>query len=57
MSQARFAIIGGGISGLYAAYLLESQGISDYVLFEARERLGGRALWHSRRPIRSLQPL
>lgn len=44
MHQARIAIIGGGISGLYAAYLLQSQGISDYVLFEARERLGGRVL-------------
>ncbi|WP_237881197.1 flavin monoamine oxidase family protein [Pseudomonas sp. PGPR40] len=44
MNQARIAIIGGGISGLYAAYLLQSQGISDYVLLEARERLGGRAL-------------
>ena len=44
MNQARIAIIGGGISGLYAAYLLERQGIFDYVLLEARERLGGRAL-------------
>jgi monoamine oxidase len=44
MNRARIAIIGGGISGLYAAYLLESHGIHDYVLFEARERLGGRAL-------------
>ncbi|VVP71453.1 flavin monoamine oxidase family protein [Pseudomonas fluorescens] len=44
MNQARIAIIGGGISGLYAAYLLQSQGISDYVLLEARERLGGRVL-------------
>ncbi|MEB0148614.1 NAD(P)-binding protein [Pseudomonas sp. CCC2.2] len=44
MNRIRIAIIGGGISGLYAAYLLESQGIYDYVLFEARQRLGGRAL-------------
>ena len=44
MNQARIAIIGGGISGLYAAYLLERQGIFDYVLLEARERLGGRVL-------------
>lgn len=44
MNQARIAIIGGGISGLYAAYLLQSQGISDYVLLEARKRLGGRVL-------------
>lgn len=41
MNKARIAIIGAGLSGLYAAYLLEKQGI-DYVLFEARERIGGR---------------
>ncbi|OEF57360.1 monoamine oxidase [Enterovibrio norvegicus] len=34
-------IIGGGLSGLYAAHLLEQQG-QDYVLFEARDRFGGR---------------
>lgn len=37
------AIIGGGLSGLYAAFLLEQKGI-DYVLLEARDRLGGRIL-------------
>ncbi|MBA2922987.1 NAD(P)/FAD-dependent oxidoreductase [Pseudomonas sp. P7] len=31
-------------SGLYAAYLLQLQGISDYVLFDAHERLGGKVL-------------
>ena len=36
-------IIGGGLSGLYAAYLLEQRGI-DYLLLEARARLGGRIL-------------
>ena len=36
-------IIGGGLSGLYAAYLLEQKGI-DYLLLEARARLGGRIL-------------
>lgn len=41
MNKARFAIIGAGLSGLYAAYLLERQGI-DYVLLEARDRIGGR---------------
>lgn len=41
MNKARFAIIGAGLSGLYAAYLLEKQGI-DYVLLEARDRIGGR---------------
>ncbi|WP_312752859.1 flavin monoamine oxidase family protein [Psychrobacter sanguinis] len=41
MNKARIAIIGAGLSGLYAAYLLETQGI-DYVLLEARDIIGGR---------------
>ena len=42
VKQTKVVIIGGGLSGLYAAYLLEQQGIYDYVLLEARDRLGGR---------------
>jgi monoamine oxidase len=42
MQTARIAIVGGGLSGLYAAFLLEQRGLRDYVLIEARERLGGR---------------
>ena len=42
MQTARIAIVGAGLSGLYAAYLLEQQGIKDYVLLEARDSLGGR---------------
>lgn len=38
----RIAIVGGGLSGLYAAHLLQRKGINDYVLFEARDALGGR---------------
>lgn len=41
MKKASVAIIGGGLSGVYAAYLLEKKGI-DYVLLEARSTLGGR---------------
>jgi monoamine oxidase len=44
MPSARIAIVGAGLAGLYAAYLLERQGIHDYLLFEARPRPGGRIL-------------
>jgi monoamine oxidase len=40
---ADVAIIGGGLSGLYAAHLLTQQGLR-YVLFEARPDTGGRLL-------------
>ena len=43
MISVPVAIIGGGLSGLYAAYLLEQKGI-DYILLEARDTLGGRIL-------------
>lgn len=36
------AIVGGGVSGLYAAYLLEQRGVKDVLLLEARPTLGGR---------------
>ncbi len=43
--MTRIAIIGGGISGLAAAFELEEHrgggGDVDYVLYEAAERLGG----------------
>ena len=42
LQTTRIAIVGAGLSGLYAAYLLEQQGIKDYVLLEARDTLGGR---------------
>ena len=37
------AIVGGGLSGLYAAHSLQQVGV-DFQLFEARERFGGRIL-------------
>ncbi|WP_085305409.1 flavin monoamine oxidase family protein [Colwellia polaris] len=42
--RTKIAIIGGGLSGLYAAYQLEQQGITDYILLEARDQLGGRIM-------------
>ncbi|HEU4534649.1 MAG TPA: FAD-dependent oxidoreductase [Polyangiaceae bacterium] len=39
---ARIGIVGGGLSGLCAASLLEAHRVDDYVLFEAQETLGGR---------------
>jgi len=41
-NYTRFLIIGGGIAGLSAASHLTKNGISDYKLLEARNRLGGR---------------
>ncbi|KAF7964170.1 amine oxidase [Cupriavidus sp. UYMU48A] len=53
MRSARFAIVGGGLSGLYAAALLEQQDMQDYLLIEARDTLGGRilSLQASGRPV------
>ncbi|CUR72898.1 Putrescine oxidase [Achromobacter xylosoxidans] len=42
MKSVRIAIIGGGLSGLHAAWRLERQGVHDYVVLEARNDLGGR---------------
>lgn len=44
MTHSRIAIVGAGLSGLYAAYLLEQQGIEDYMVLEARARVGGRVV-------------
>jgi len=42
MQTAKVAIVGAGVSGLYAAYRLKQMGIKDVVVFEARDRIGGR---------------
>lgn len=41
--KGRVIIIGAGLSGLYAASLLEKAGV-EYVVLEARDRTGGRVL-------------
>jgi monoamine oxidase len=43
------AIVGAGVSGLYAASLLHARG-EQFVIFESRDRLGGRALSAFRDP-------
>jgi monoamine oxidase len=40
--RTQVAIVGAGLAGLYAAWLLDRQGIPDYVLLEARAVPGGR---------------
>lgn len=42
MQTVRVAIVGGGLSGLHAAHLLQQKGVDDYVLLEARAAFGGR---------------
>ncbi len=41
MTDTQVAVVGAGLAGLHAARLLHKAGI-DFVLFEARDRLGGR---------------
>lgn len=51
MKSTNIAIIGAGLSGLYAAHLLEQSGINDYRIFEARDLPGGRISSASVDPI------
>lgn len=43
-NYSRFLIIGGGIAGLSAASHLAQNGITDFKLLEARNRIGGRII-------------
>lgn len=36
-------IVGAGVAGLEAAHYLQAHGITDYIILEARDRVGGRA--------------
>ena len=51
--HVQVAIIGAGLSGLYAAYQLEKAGIS-YVVLEARAQTGGRIISCAGGPAPSL---
>jgi NADPH-dependent glutamate synthase beta subunit-like oxidoreductase len=42
--NSRVAIIGAGMAGLYAAMILRSLGFTNYVIFEANNRAGGRII-------------
>ena len=44
MSRRRIAVIGSGVAGLTAAYILQRE--ADVTLFEAADRLGGHAHTH-----------
>ena len=40
--ESKLVIIGAGISGLSAAVKLLDNGVGDFLIFEALERIGGR---------------
>ena len=40
--KKKVIIIGSGVSGLAAAYSLKQNGVTDIVVIEARNRVGGR---------------
>ncbi|HET8871203.1 MAG TPA: FAD-dependent oxidoreductase, partial [Aquabacterium sp.] len=44
LTNASVGIVGAGLSGLVAAWLLEQQGVQSILLFEARDTVGGRIL-------------
>jgi polyamine oxidase len=42
-TKTKVAILGGGVAGISAAKNLVANGITDFVIVEARDELGGRA--------------
>lgn len=44
MSRTKIAIIGGGPAGLSLARLLQERGVSDLVVLEAADRIGGKSM-------------
>ncbi|KAG7095101.1 hypothetical protein E1B28_005888 [Marasmius oreades] len=46
-SHHKVLIFGGGVSGVIAARALHDKGISDFLILEARDELGGRLISHS----------
>lgn len=42
MKQVKTVILGAGLSGIYAGYLLTKKGDDDFIILEARDRIGGR---------------
>jgi len=45
--DAKVLILGGGVAGIIAARTLHEQGISDFIIVEARGELGGRLTSHT----------
>jgi len=41
-NTAKYIIVGAGLSGLTTAYMLHKQGETDFLILEARSRIGGR---------------
>jgi glycine/D-amino acid oxidase-like deaminating enzyme len=52
--RASVVVVGGGISGLCAATYLVRQGVTDVVVLEARDRVGGRTVGEARLLLRKL---